>query len=160
MTPVIARSALVALGLGAMGFGVANLRPRPEPVPRSPRSLASMPKGEVSDSADFVLLRLARTVTPFRYGHRSPSSRYGLRPFTTALPAIPALPKPVLLLSGILWGREPAALVEGVPGQEGAVLMRTGDSVGPVRLVSISRDRARLKGLDTSWTLTVREPWH
>lgn len=71
----------------------------------------------------------------------------------------PPNPKPPLLLSGIVWGIEPAAVLEGVPGFEGSIVVRRGERVSGIRVVRIERDRVVLRGLDTTWNLPVREPW-
>jgi len=68
-------------------------------------------------------------------------------------------PKPQLQLSGILWGPEPAALVLGMPGEEGEVVLHRGERRGGIRVASIDPDRVRLEGMDTTWTLTIRRPW-
>jgi hypothetical protein len=67
---------------------------------------------------------------------------------------------PVPLLTGILWGPEPSAILEGLPGMEGAALLRTGERLGPIQVRRITRDRVELAGLDTVWVLRVRAPWH
>lgn len=71
----------------------------------------------------------------------------------------PSAPRPALALTGIVRGRRPAAVLSGVPGVEGEVVLRPGDSVGGLRLVRIDGDRAVVHGLDTTWRLTVRNPW-
>ena len=103
------------------------------------------------------LIRLARAQTPFRASRRPPSVRFGMASMPVVVVA--AVPKPVLRLTGILWGSEPVALLEGVPGQEGAVVVREGESVGALRVIRVERSRVLLSGFDTTWTLTVRQPW-
>ena len=71
----------------------------------------------------------------------------------------PPPPKPQLVLSGIVWGEEPSALVEGLPGVEGVRLMRVGDSSGAIKLKRVTRTDATLVGMDTTWVLQVRKPW-
>jgi hypothetical protein len=68
-------------------------------------------------------------------------------------------PKPSLAVSGILWGAEPAALVEGFPGIEGSLVVRKGDSVGGLRVLRIDRERVVIQGMGTTWRLGVRNPW-
>lgn len=69
------------------------------------------------------------------------------------------IPKPVLALVGIVMGTERAALIEGIPGTEGVMVVRIGDYVGGLRVKSIDVAVVRLVGMDTVWTLKVREPW-
>jgi hypothetical protein len=71
----------------------------------------------------------------------------------------PPAPKPVLTLSGIVWGEEPAAVIEGLPGLERARVLHRGDQVAGVTLRTITPDQVILVGMDTSWALRVRQPW-
>jgi hypothetical protein len=71
----------------------------------------------------------------------------------------PPVERPPLALSGIVWGAEPAAIVEGMPGAEGSTVLRRGESSSGIRVARIERARVVLVGRDTSWTLEVREPW-
>ena len=70
------------------------------------------------------------------------------------------MPRPLLALTGMVLGREPAAILEGVPGEEGPVVVRLGDVRGPVKIVSVDSERVVVRGLDTTWSLQVRQPWH
>jgi hypothetical protein len=65
-------------------------------------------------------------------------------------------PKPVLSLRGILGGPPWDALVEGVPGHEGAVVLRAGQRSGDITVRAIRRDTVFLQGMDTTWKLTLR----
>jgi hypothetical protein len=78
---------------------------------------------------------------------------------TVAEAAPPPVPRPQLSLSGIIWGTEPVAIVEGVPGADGSRVLRRGQEVSGVRVVRIERERVTLAGADTTWTLQVRDPW-
>ena len=96
---------------------------------------------------------------PFRITRRPSDVVYD--PVRLALPATPPAPKPVLALVGIVWdsGRDPTALVEGLPGVEGPRPVRSGEAIAGLRVKAIKPDRVVVTGLDTTWTLTVREPW-
>jgi hypothetical protein len=63
------------------------------------------------------------------------------------------------VLTGILWGAEPAAIVEGLPGMEAAALLQQGQRIDRIQVRRISQDRVELTGFDTTWVLRVREPW-
>lgn len=67
--------------------------------------------------------------------------------------------RPALALSGIVWGAEPAAILEGMPGAEGSTVLRRGEVASGIRLARIERARVVLVGPDTTWTLQIREPW-
>jgi len=74
-------------------------------------------------------------------------------------PPPPAPPKPVLTLTGIAWGAEPEAVIEGLPSTDGPRVVRQGEIVGGLKVRRIAPDRVVITGMDTTWTLTVREPW-
>lgn len=96
----------------------------------------------------------------FRADRRAPSAAYD--PEKAELPdtpPVPRMPIPALAISGIVWGMEPAAVVEGVPGVEGSVVLRRGESAAGLRVVRIDRERVVIRGMDTTWRLVVREPW-
>ena len=96
---------------------------------------------------------------PFRIGRRPASVAYD--PVPVALPATPPPPRPTLVLVGIVWdgGRDPAALVEGLPGSDGPRSVHRGDTIGGLRVTRIVANHVIISGPDTTWTLTVREPW-
>ena len=68
-------------------------------------------------------------------------------------------PKPALTLSGIVWGAVPEAIVEGIPGKEAPQVMRQGETAAGLTLRRIEATQVVIVGLDTTWTLTVRQPW-
>lgn len=72
----------------------------------------------------------------------------------TALP-----PKPPLVLVGLVAGNEPAAIIEGLPGVDGARVVRAGEIVGSLKVRRIEYDRVVVAGMDTVWTLMLRRPW-
>ena len=157
--PLLARALLVLLGAGAAAAAIQTFRPEPADDVRWATGQAAIETplaGPTLSPADLIVL--ARRTTPFRLGRKPSSERYGAPPVSVA-PLPPPAPKPQLVLSGILWGREPAAIVEGVPGQEAPVVFRQGESIGPFRLIRIEAGKAVIQGMDTTWTLTVREPW-
>ena len=108
-----------------------------------------------ADSLGGVLMRR----DPFRVTRRPSAVVYD--PVRLAQPATPAAPKPALVLVGIVWdrGQDPTALVEGLPGVDGPRPVRQGEAIAGLRVNAIKPDRVVITGLDTTWTLTVREPW-
>jgi hypothetical protein len=73
--------------------------------------------------------------------------------------AAPPVERPSLSLSGIVWGDEPMAIVEGMPGTEGSTVLRRGDTSNGIRVTRVERTRVVLVGRDTTWALEVRQPW-
>ena len=142
---------------GVVASAWVSLVPVSERVPTS--RLASLPAPSLpgiypTDSlGDFVVRR-----DPFRAGRRPAEVVYDPAGSAATAPAdIP--PKPELVLSGIVWGVIPAAVLEGLPGLPEPRVVREGEVVGGLRIRRITRDRVVITGMDTLWTLTVREPW-
>lgn len=66
-------------------------------------------------------------------------------------PAAPSRPR--LVLRGLVGGPPWDAIIEGIPGHEGSYVVRAGDSIGGLRIHSVHRDGAVIRGMDTTWTL-------
>jgi hypothetical protein len=67
--------------------------------------------------------------------------------------------KPHLVLKGVLGGPPWDAVVEGIPGREGAVVIRVGESVSGLSVRAIRRDTAYVRGFDTAWALPLTRTW-
>ncbi len=112
------------------------------------------PPGSLREAASALVAK-----DPFRFD-RHPASV----PFRTDLqgaapPPPPKPPRPALALSGIVGGPPWEALVDGIPGRDGAVLVRKGDVIGELRVRSVGPDSVVIQGADTTWRLGVRKPW-
>lgn len=111
------------------------------------------------DTLDAALER-AVARAPFRATRRLATVAYDpSRLVDLVSPAVPAPPKPILALSGIVWGYAPTAVVEGIPGIDGPRLVQRGDVIGALTIRRIEPTRVVVVGLDTIWSLTVRTPW-
>jgi hypothetical protein len=80
-------------------------------------------------------------------------------PLVNATVPPPAAPKPRLVLRGIIGGPPWDAVLEGIPGSQRSVVVRTGDSIAGLKIRLIRRDTVTVHGLDTTWTLTIARPW-
>jgi len=80
-------------------------------------------------------------------------------PTRGAAPPPDGPPKPQLTLTGVVWGDAPEAVIEGLPTAPGPRVVRVGDVVGGVTIKRIEVGLVIAAGFDTTWTLTVREPW-
>ena len=126
------------------------------PPPTETRSVDAPPAPPIAAES---LGRPAVARDPFRFARRPAAVAYD--PLRVGQPPVPTTPKPVLTLVGIVWdgGKDPTALLEGLPGTDGPRSVRTGEVVNGLHVKRIDRDRVAILGLDTAWTLTVREPW-
>jgi hypothetical protein len=156
----LVRAGLVLLMAGgAWALVAAMTRPVVRaalPAPGSPQHAERAPAAPRVEEASIKRV-LGRA--PFRADRRVSTVRYDpSREVVTDAPS-PADPRPALAVSGIIWGDEPAAVIEGVPGVEGSTVLRSGESAAGLRVVRISQNRVVIRGMDTTWGLTVREPW-
>jgi len=162
--PRLGRTLLVVLGISALPVTVLAFRP--ETSTRGGAVAVTRAALPVSSDSGSGALRVARRASvlghdPFRRSRTAPGQSYDAAALNRAqqLAAAPPPPKPTLLLTGVVWGTRPSALIEGIPGQEGARLLRPGDTAGGIRLRSLTQTRAVLVGFDTVWSLVIREPW-
>jgi hypothetical protein len=110
------------------------------------------------------LQRSARVVIasdPFRIT-REPSP-LPFRPFgdrvAQSQPVPPSPPKPMLLLRGIVGGPPWEALIEGLPGKNGTVVVRSGEKLGDLVIRTIKKDTVVVQGMDTTWRLVMVRTW-
>ncbi len=75
-----------------------------------------------------------------------------------AMPQPPSS-KPRLVLRGVLGGPPWDAIIEGIPGHDGSVVLRAGQSLGGITVRAVRRDTAYARGLDTTWALPLARSW-
>ena len=117
----------------------------------SPSPIATDSLNTLADRiVDADVFRLARRPSPVTFGASADAG----------MAKTPAPPKPPLALSGVIGGPPWTGLLDGVPGRDQSVLVHAGDTLGGLRVRSVTRNRVVVAGLDTTWQLTVRDPWH
>ena len=151
----VAVGVFLASGIAAlfMSVVVAVVPSEAVVVRRSPSAAPATPSGYPADSLSRVVV--ARDL--FRVGRRPGVLAYDPARGVAPLPDGP--PKPQLVLTGVVWGNEPEAVVEGLPTTSGPRVVRVGDAIGGVTIKRIEPARLVAAGFDTTWTLTVRVPW-
>lgn len=92
---------------------------------------------------------------PERAGLDSHASQATSGMGASMIPSMPTI-RPPLVLRGLVGGASLEAIVEGLPGVEGATVLRAGETVAGITLRAVRRDTAILVGKDTTWKLTVR----
>jgi len=142
----------ITLGVRLVALPIARVEvpPRVSMVPSTSTAEPAQPESLATSLAG---------KDPFRVSRRPATVLYD--PTRLAQPGAPRPPMPAIALVGIVWGtrRKPTALVEGIPGVDGPRPVEQGDTVGGLRVRRIQRDRVVITGFDTTWTLSVREPW-
>ena len=132
------------------------------PAPTAPRPLRAAPRW-MDDLGGDGLARAGKELTeadPFRFDRQPAAVRY--RPELEAPagpPPPPSPPKPVLVLRGIIGGPPWDAMVEGIPGRQGAVLVHRGDTLSGLTVSAVGRDTVTIHGSDTTWKLFMKRDY-
>jgi hypothetical protein len=91
--------------------------------------------------------------------NRSAPDTTGMPVMVNGAPPPMQPPKPALRLRGILGGPPWDVLIEGVPGSEGAIVARVGQTLNGVTIHAVRRDTVIVRGMDTTWKLTIVNSW-
>lgn len=138
--------------------GWRNAVPRPEslagPDLRAPTDAYRTAPESLTRASAVIVAR-----DPFRLERRPPTVAYEPEVGAVALAWLPDVARPTLVLKGLVGGPPWQAVLEGVPGRDGAVLVRRGDTLGALRVRAVGRDTVIVQGMDTTWRLTVRHLW-
>jgi|SRR6185312_899880 len=112
-----------------------------------------------SDSLGVLTSRIVDS-DPFRLDRKPAAVAYGAAqdtlPNRTA--AAPEAPRPPLVLVGIV-GPPWRALVDGVPGHDGSIVLRAGQSIAGLRVRNVTASTTTISGVDTTWQLAVKRTW-
>lgn len=123
--------------------------------------------GEVARrGASSSLINAAAEVTvnrnPFRIDRRPADVAFGMI-YTGAAAAgqdvqpVISHPRPLLVLAGIIGGPPWLALVEGLPGLSGSLLVQAGEVIGDLRIRGVGPDAVSIQGPDTTWNLPLKK---
>lgn len=123
-------------------------------------TLVAVPRPAMRERPDVLLAASEGLVArdPFRLERRPSAVPYNPALGTVPSPA-PRPPRPTLAVTGILGGPPWEALLEGVPGRQGSVLVRRGDTLGGLHIRSVTKDTVWIRGMDTTWVLSLRRVW-
>lgn len=149
---------LVGWALSGAAAVVASLAMRV--VPPAVVTKARQRSSPSAVSAPYPADSLARAVVArdlFRVDRRPAGVPYDALRGAVPLPDGP--PKPQLTLTGVVWGDIPEAVIEGLPTTDGPRVVRLGDLVGGLAIRHVGRGSVVVVGMDTTWTLAVKEPW-
>jgi len=102
------------------------------------------------------LVQVVTARNPFRVDRSVAAAAFNPQTAAGAAPAPPAPPRPTLILAGILSGPEPAALIDGIPGQGATRVLRVGERAGDFVVRSIADGQVVVAGRDTVMTLRLR----
>lgn len=115
------------------------------------RPLRSRPP--VADS----VIELAVQRALFRASRRAADVPFDPVGAADSVPAsAPQASRPPVRVSGIVWGAQPVAVVEGIPGLDAPRAMRSGEMVNGFVVKRITQSQVTLSGMDTVWSLSPR----
>jgi hypothetical protein len=151
---------MVAVACAGAGWRLA--------VPNAPAVVTSfalapaLPRFVARDSLHVAVAAVIDS-DPFRASRRPATVAY--RPDLEGVPApvVVKPPRPSLVLRGVVGGPSWQAVLEGIPGRTGGVVVRRGDVIGSphqlLKVQSIGPDTVIIQGADTTWRLTVTRAW-
>lgn len=147
MTALAVMSGALVMRREVSSLTVHVIRPQ---ATSAPVTIAAVPARQAAED------RVATIVDGdlFRSERRVPDSILAAPPAQVAARP-PAAPKPRLVLQGLVGGPPWDAIVQGLPGHDGSYVVRAGDSVGGLKIRSVRRDGATIRGMDTTWVLTL-----
>jgi hypothetical protein len=148
---------LVTGGLAAVVWG--SMAPLRSPSPAAARFAAQPRRSAPAPSPAESLADKVAAGDLFRADRHPAAVAYDPGHSSSPVAIAPAPIRPVLILSGLVWGPAPAAVIEGLPGTDGSRVLHAGDIVGGLRLIRIRVEGVVIAGMDTTWTLKVRNPW-
>jgi len=145
---LIAARRIMRPDVNVTGDAIAT-RPHP-PTVAAARTLV-MFDDESLDSA--VAQTVAHDV--FRVERKPATVAYSLAPGGFIAPAMPAAPVVRISLQGTIGGPPWSAIISGIPGHDGTVVMSTGDTLGGVAIRHVGRDNVTVRVKDSTWTVTL-----
>ena len=112
------------------------------------RTLALPNADSLADAAATIVAN-----DPFRLSNTPPTVR-----FTAAMNGVAPPPpvRPPFAVRAIVGGPPWSALLDGVPGQPGSVVVSAGSTYDKFRIRSVSRDTVVVQAPDTTWKLTIK----
>lgn len=155
MILVVRVALLLVLGAGIVFTGALLDSSAPRTRAHAPPQLPAPGHAEPV-VPDEDVIHGAIEAAPFRADRQLPIARYGVS--VSAELQSHVEPRPVLSLRGVLWGARPAAILEGVPGTSGQVVLVAGDTVGGLRVKAILPASVTIAGRDTVWVLVLAAP--
>lgn len=92
---------------------------------------------------------------PFRADRHPASVPFSMTPAGIPAPLIPAGPPLRIALRGTIGGPPWRAILSGIPGHEGTVLLSPGDSLGGILVRRVTRDSAIIRLKDSTWAVAI-----
>jgi hypothetical protein len=151
--------ALAIVGLFPAALAVGRWSSDAAPAPaRLPTGVRAHPAAPGAATVESLATAVAARAS-FRRSRRPAAIAYDPAPSEASVSSEPVVPKPALVLTGIALGVRPVAVLEGLPGFEGPVVLAEGDTAAGLRIKRVRESGVVVMGYDTSWVLLLKEPW-
>ncbi len=92
---------------------------------------------------------------PFRLDRKPTNVAYTTTPVGIVAPIVAAAPAIHIVLQGTIGGPPWHAIISGVPGREGTIVVSAGDTLGGVAIRRVSRDGVTVRVKDSTWTVSM-----
>lgn len=118
---------------------------------RTPTAPAmTMFEGDMLDSATSQIM----AHDPFRIERKPANIAFSVAPNGAQTMPAPAAPLVRIALQGTIGGPPWRAIISGVPGHEGTVMVSSGDTLGVVVIRRVNKDSVTVRVKDSTWTVT------
>lgn len=107
-----------------------------------------------SDSLDSAAVRIV-THDVFRLERKSATVAYSIMPGGVIATAAPVTPAIRIALQGTIGGPPWHAIISGVPGHDGTIVVSAGDTLGGVTIRRVNRDSVTVRVKDSTWTVAL-----
>lgn len=107
-----------------------------------------------SDSLDSAAAHIV-THDVFRLERKPATVAYSIIPGAFIAAAAPMTPAIRIALQGTIGGPPWHAIISGVPGHDGTIVVSAGDTLGGVLIRRINRDSVTVRVKDSTWTVTL-----
>lgn len=157
------RSLTRLLWLAAVIVAASDIRSFKMPAPSADSEAApSSPldiDGWMSPDSASTLATIVADADPFRLDRHPSGVPYRVIQAGSVLVAAAPPVRPTLALVGIVGGPPWAAVLNGIPGRSGPVVLYVGDTLAGLRIRSIKTGSIVVSGMDTVWRLQLQQPW-
>lgn len=151
MEALLALTTIVSVVAALARWQQASVSPALFDLPLSVPAESSL---VASDTGIGSMAREMSERNPFRLSNRPSRFRHGETP---ASGPITIAYRPQLTVAAVVGGPPWTALLGGVPGVAGMVLVRPGDVVDSIHISSIARGRVVVRLPDTTWVLELEK---
>ena len=107
--------------------------------------------------ADLLDSAASRVVThdPFRMERKPANVAFSITPNGGVGVPVPSGPPVRIALQGTIGGPPWRAIVSGIPGHDGTIIVSSGDTLGGVTIRRVDRDGVTVRVKDSTWTVTL-----